>query len=57
MLKQSESLAENELVEFVAARIARYKKPKYVVFVPNLPKTEDGLIDRERVKADYGKRD
>ena len=57
VLKQSESLAENELVEFVAARIAWYKKPKYVVFVPNLPKTEDGLIDRERVKADYGKRD
>jgi acyl-coenzyme A synthetase/AMP-(fatty) acid ligase len=38
----------------VAARIARYKKPKYVVFVSKLPKTADGLIDREKVKAEFG---
>ena len=54
VLKQGKSLGENELSEFVAARIARYKKPKYVVFTSGLPKTEEGLIDRQRVKADYG---
>ena len=54
VLKKEEGLTENELIEFVAARIARYKKPKYIVFVPNLPKTENGLIDREKVKAKYG---
>jgi acyl-CoA synthetase (AMP-forming)/AMP-acid ligase II len=55
VLKQSKSLTEIELIEFVAARIARYKKPKYVVFTSSLPKNQNGLIDRQRVKADYGK--
>jgi len=53
-LKKGESLNENELIEFVATRIARYKKPKYVIFVSKLPKTADGLIDREKVKAEFG---
>ncbi|MEJ2716585.1 MAG: AMP-binding protein, partial [Deltaproteobacteria bacterium] len=39
VLRQGQSLAQGELIEFVAARIARYKKPKHVVFVPELPKT------------------
>lgn len=54
VLKKDAILDEKELIEFVAARIARFKKPKYVVFVPNLPKTKDGLIDKERVRAQYG---
>ena len=55
VLKDGEPVAEAEIIEFVASRIARFKKPKYVVFAPNLPKTEGGLIDRERVKEDYGR--
>jgi long-chain acyl-CoA synthetase len=54
VLKEGVTLNENELIEFVATRIARFKKPKYVIFVSTLPKTEDGLIDREKVKAKYG---
>jgi acyl-CoA synthetase (AMP-forming)/AMP-acid ligase II len=54
VLKEGARLAESELIEFVGARIARYKKPKYVVFVPGLPKNENGMTDREKVKADYG---
>jgi acyl-coenzyme A synthetase/AMP-(fatty) acid ligase len=38
----------------VASQIARYKKPKHVVFVETLPKTGDGEIDREKVKKDHG---
>jgi long-chain acyl-CoA synthetase len=38
----------------VAARIASYKKPRYVEFVAELPKTADGAIDRAQVKALYG---
>jgi long-chain acyl-CoA synthetase len=53
-LKKGGVLNENELIEFVASRIARYKKPKYVIFVSKLPKTADGLIDRERVKVEFG---
>ena len=55
VLKKGKSLTESELIEFVASRVARYKKPKYVVFAPNLPKNDDGSVDREKVKVDYGK--
>ncbi|RJR27617.1 MAG: long-chain fatty acid--CoA ligase [Desulfobacteraceae bacterium] len=54
VLKQGESLEESELIEFVAARIARFKKPKHVVFVSELPKAEDGSIDRTKVKEACG---
>ena len=54
VLEAGASLAESELIEFVAGRIARFKKPKHAVFVPSLPKNADGSIDRARVKADHG---
>jgi len=54
VLKPNVRLSEQELIGFVAARIARYKKPRYVSFVDSLPKKEDGSIDREKVKALYG---
>lgn len=55
VLKLGRSISKQELIDFVASRIARYKKPKYVEFVPALPKTQDGSIDREKVKAEHGK--
>jgi acyl-CoA synthetase (AMP-forming)/AMP-acid ligase II len=38
----------------VAERIASYKKPRYVEFVDALPRTPDGIIDREAIKVAYG---
>ena len=55
VLKAGSSLTQRELIDFVASRIARYKKPKFVDFVPALPKAQDGSIDREKVKAEFGK--
>ena len=55
VLNEGADLAPADLIEFVAARIARFKKPKYVVFVPELPKSADGSFDREKIKADFGK--
>lgn len=49
-----ESLTAKDLIEFVGARIARYKKPRYVEFVEQLPTTPDGKIDRIKVKQWYG---
>jgi long-chain acyl-CoA synthetase len=43
-----------EVSEFVASRIARHKKPKFLVFVQKLPRKEDGSVDRDRVKAEHG---
>jgi acyl-CoA synthetase (AMP-forming)/AMP-acid ligase II len=54
VLKANGKLSEQDLIDFVAERIARYKKPRYVFFVDTLPKREDGSIDREKVKEMYG---
>lgn len=53
--KQGSSLTESELIEFVGNRIARYKKPRYVVFVDELPKDKNGKVDRIKVKELFGK--
>ena len=53
-LKAGEGLAAKDLIEFVGARIARYKKPQYVEFVESLPTMANGEIDREKVKERYG---
>jgi long-chain acyl-CoA synthetase len=54
VLKSGKSLEAKELIDFVASKIARYKKPKHVVFVDALPKTEDGEVDRDQLKKDHG---
>lgn len=54
VLKPGSNLKAEELKEFVASRIARYKKPGYVEFVESLPKTTSGVIDRLKVKLMYG---
>ncbi len=54
VLKTGEALPEDELIQFVASKIARFKKPKFIVYVEALPKNEDGSIDRNKVKEDHG---
>lgn len=55
VLAPGKTLTPDALAEFVASRIARYKKPRYVEFVDQLPKQADGATDRSKVKALYGK--
>ena len=55
VLEPGRTLTPEALAEFVAARIARYKKPRSVEFVDRLPKLADGATDRSKVKALYGK--
>jgi acyl-CoA synthetase (AMP-forming)/AMP-acid ligase II len=54
VLKEGRTLEAEALTEFVASKIARYKKPKYVVFVDELPKTSEGEVNREEVKKGHG---
>jgi acyl-CoA synthetase (AMP-forming)/AMP-acid ligase II len=56
VLKPGHTIDAQELIEFVAGRIARYKKPRFVTFVDALPKTAKGAIDRERIKKAHGGR-
>lgn len=48
-----ESPLEQELIDFVAQRIARYKRPRNIVFVKALPKQPDGANDRLRIRQLY----
>jgi len=54
VLKTGHTLSADDLIEFVGARIARYKKPKHVVFVQALPHAAAGGVDRAAVKAGHG---
>jgi acyl-CoA synthetase (AMP-forming)/AMP-acid ligase II len=53
VFKPGQSATGEELIAFVANRIARYKRPKHVVFAAGLPKTASGAIDRNQVKDAY----
>lgn len=55
VLRPGASLTGAALIDFVGGRIARYKKPKHVVFVAALPRTESGLVDRAKVKTEHGR--
>ncbi len=50
VLEPEQTISTEELIRFVGARIAGYKKPRTVQFVDSLPKAADGSIDREKVK-------
>ncbi|HBH01756.1 MAG: hypothetical protein A2W08_11455 [Candidatus Rokubacteria bacterium RBG_16_73_20] len=40
--------------DFVASKIARFKRPHAVAFTEALPRTADGAVDRDAVKATWG---
>ena len=46
--------AADALIEFVGSRIARYKRPRRIHFVAELPRTAAGAVDRAAVKAAHG---
>lgn len=52
-LVPGEALSELQIADAVASRIAAYKKPRYVDFVEQLPRSEDGDVDRVAVKSDH----
>jgi long-chain acyl-CoA synthetase len=43
-----------EVADFVASRIARFKRPHLVEFTDALPRTADGSVDRQAVKVKWG---
>ncbi len=52
-LYTGKSLTKKELIKFTGSLIAGYKKPGYVEFIKELPKTEDGSIDRQLIKKTF----
>jgi acyl-CoA synthetase (AMP-forming)/AMP-acid ligase II len=52
-LNQGFNFGKDDLIKFTGSLIAGYKKPRYVEFIKELPKAEDGSIDREKIKGEY----
>ncbi len=48
--EEESSQLVQELKEFVKSHLAVYKYPRWVEFVPSLPKNDRGKIDRKRLK-------
>jgi len=53
-LNPGANLTKDDLIKFCGSLIAGYKKPRYVEFINELPRAENGTIDREKIKAEYG---
>jgi long-chain acyl-CoA synthetase len=47
------ALSEADVIAFAAEHLAGYKKPKSVDFVPDLPKTTYGKIDKKAIRAPH----
>ena len=56
VVETSGGLTAAQVIEHVGARIARFKRPQHVAFTGALPRGEGGAVDREAVKAKWGRR-
>jgi fatty-acyl-CoA synthase len=54
VLKPNQVVEEEALLEFARGQLARYKVPKSVIFVGQLPKTGAGKVDKKRLEQTYG---
>jgi acyl-CoA synthetase (AMP-forming)/AMP-acid ligase II len=55
VLSPAGSVSEDELIDFCASRIARFKRPRIIRFVDSLPKTPVGKIQKNELRAPYWK--
>jgi len=53
VLKPGATAGESELLDFMAARLARYKVPRSVVFRPSLPISAAGKILKRELRDEY----
>ena len=53
VLSPNVSISEDQLIDFCASRIARFKRPRIVKFVSSLPKTPVGKIRKNELRAPY----
>lgn len=57
ILKPGASVTEQKLIEFVGTRIARYKRPKSVDFVTELPRLPSGKVSKVDLRTRYAAKD
>ncbi|WP_330255675.1 acyl--CoA ligase [Nocardia sp. NBC_00565] len=51
----TDSVASQELIDLVGDRLASYKRPRQVVFVPEIPRLPSGKVLRRVVKERHGR--
>ena len=58
ILKKGVSITEDEMMDYIKARLARHKVPKYIEFVDSFPMNAAGKVlkykMREMAKEKYG---
>jgi len=54
VLRPGQTLTPEEVIQFCKENLASYKKPRFVQFVPSLPKNPGGKIDKKELKRLYG---
>ncbi|RLF48528.1 MAG: long-chain fatty acid--CoA ligase, partial [Thermoplasmata archaeon] len=52
--KDGNKLSEEEVIEFLKGKLAKYKIPKYVEFTTEFPKTASGKIKKAELRDKYG---
>ncbi len=55
VVKPGQTLAEQEVIDFCRAKLARYKTPKSVVFIDKLPRNAAGKVVKGELKTQYGR--
>ena len=55
MRRAGQTVTEQQIIDFVGGRIARYKRPRHVTFVDAMPRTPSGAIDRAKVREAHGR--
>ncbi|MBV8195436.1 MAG: long-chain fatty acid--CoA ligase [Candidatus Dormibacteraeota bacterium] len=54
VVKEGEQLSEQEVVDFTAGRLARYKQPRSVVFAETLPRNPTGKVIKFELRERFG---
>ncbi|MFC1970016.1 hypothetical protein ACFLVV_02225, partial [Chloroflexota bacterium] len=55
VLKKGETATPEEIIDFCRDKLAGFKRPRYVAFVDELPKTSTGKVLRRTLRDQYGK--
>ena len=53
VVRDGARVSAEELIEFCAERLDRFKKPRSVDFLPELPHNRNGKLDRKAVRETY----
>jgi fatty-acyl-CoA synthase len=54
VVKSGHSLSEQEVIDFCQGKLARFKIPKSVAFVDELPRTAAGKVLKRELRQEYG---